>query len=231
MSWVASLRSRTATDDPSAMIAIGLGVVIFETHLAGLLDVEIALGLAAVGPDLDEISDQRLQRRQIGADLGGLRLLIGVEGRENIGGDIAARIGNHRIRRLRRVAPVVAGPRCGSDALICVPSRAFRRGLRNRNALRGSRRRAVSMAVAISAASQPSRCACRESRIAAVIRDFGFLFNASSCWLRPFYRAFGQSEISFFRENMTSTPAIRWPDDAVQKPLSSSSTRISRLPA
>src|SRR5205814_86553 len=41
-------------------------IIIFETHLAGLLDVEIALGLAAVGSDLDEISDQRLQRRQIG---------------------------------------------------------------------------------------------------------------------------------------------------------------------
>ena len=98
MSWVASLLSRTASDDPSAMMAIGLGII-FETHLARLLDVEVALGLAAVGPDLDEIPDQRLQRRQIGAHLGGLRLLVGVEGRENIGGDIAARIRDHRIRR------------------------------------------------------------------------------------------------------------------------------------
>ena len=72
--------------------------VIFETHLAGLLDIEVALGLGAVRPDLDEISDQRVQRRQIGADLGGLRLLVGVEGRENIGGHVAARIGNDRIR-------------------------------------------------------------------------------------------------------------------------------------
>ena len=32
------------------MIAIGLGGVIFETHLAGLLDVEVALGAVPSGP-------------------------------------------------------------------------------------------------------------------------------------------------------------------------------------
>src|SRR6266478_3451990 len=66
--------------------------VVLEAHLAGLLDVEVALGLGAVGPDLHEIADQRLQRRKIGTHLRSLRLLIGVERCENIGRNIAARI-------------------------------------------------------------------------------------------------------------------------------------------
>ena len=133
MSWVASLRSRTASDDPSAMMSIGLGGVIFETHLAGLLDVEIALGLAAVGADLHEISDQRLQRRQIGAHLGGLCLLIGVEARKNIGRHIPARIGNHRIRRrCRSRAGRDRALSAASDALDLYAFARLRRGLWDR---------------------------------------------------------------------------------------------------
>jgi len=113
MSWVASLRSRTASDDPSAIIAIGLGSSYSKRTLPGFWDVEIALGLAAVGSDLDEISDQRLQRGQIGNSLWPLApFWLASKGRKNIDGEIAARIGDHRVRAAAppAVAPVVIGP-------------------------------------------------------------------------------------------------------------------------
>ena len=116
------------------------GRIVLETHLARLLDVEIALGLAAVGADLDEISDQRLQRGQIGTHLGSLRLLVGVEGCKNIGRDIAVRIGNHRVRRRLGGAGGRSAPCPARSSARCRrgPSGA---GFRNRHGLRESRRR------------------------------------------------------------------------------------------
>src|SRR5581483_5453682 len=114
--------------------------VIFEAHLARLLDEELALGLVAVGPDLDEVSDQRLERRQIIADLGGLRLLLVVEGRKQTERQIAMRIGNERGGRRLHGACRGRPPRAGRRTVA-----ALRCGLRNWNALRrdrlGDRRR------------------------------------------------------------------------------------------
>ena len=62
------------------MMSIGRRRIVFEPHLAGLLDVEGAFGLAAVGPDLDEIADHGLHARQIKADAVEGRALLGVEG-------------------------------------------------------------------------------------------------------------------------------------------------------
>ncbi len=62
------------------MISIGLGALYVEAHLAGLLDVELALGPPAVGADLHEIPDHGLHARQVSADLVEQRALLGVEG-------------------------------------------------------------------------------------------------------------------------------------------------------
>jgi hypothetical protein len=60
---------------------------------------------------------------------------------------------------------------------------------------------------------------------------FGFLFNASSCLAPgPFYRAFGKKEITIFRENNANC-VNHLTGKSGQNPPSSSSTRISRLPA
>jgi hypothetical protein len=52
---------------------------VFETNLAGLLDIELASDPTAVGAHLDEIPDQLLHVREIGADLVDLRALAGSE--------------------------------------------------------------------------------------------------------------------------------------------------------
>src|SRR5262249_59680459 len=53
--------------------------LVFETNLAGLLDIELASDATAVGADLDEIPDQLLHVREIGADLVDLSALAGSE--------------------------------------------------------------------------------------------------------------------------------------------------------
>ena len=205
--------------------------VIFETHLAGLLDVEIALGLAAVGPDLDEISDQRLQRRQIGAHLGGLRLLIGIEGRENIGGNIAARIGNHRIgrRRRRRAGRQrrLLRPMRSSGA----PSRPFGAGF-GIGTVCAVEVTTGSVAPIDGCRDQQRQRRMRDAQRRRIVRPFEFWISVqrvvlSACALLSWFR---QKEVSFFRE--ISCQFRRRPARSpAQKPPSSSSTRISRFPA
>ena len=53
--------------------------VVFEADLAGLLDVELALGAAAVGADLGEGAGHRVHARQVAADLVDQRALLRIE--------------------------------------------------------------------------------------------------------------------------------------------------------
>jgi hypothetical protein len=76
------------------------------------------------------------------------------------------------------VAPVVAGPFCGSDALIWTPSRAFGAGLGS-GTLWADAGIAVAVTKAAVSNAMPVRMQGTASR--AAIRNFGFLFKASSC--------------------------------------------------
>ena len=121
------------------MIAIGLGASYSESHLARLLDVEIALVLLPSGPTWTKFPTSVCSEGQIGTDPGSLRLLVGVEGCKNIG---RGHCGSGR------ESPDSAAPgwrgwsSAPCPALICtLPSRALGAGLRNRHGLRARRRR------------------------------------------------------------------------------------------
>src|ERR1043166_3575376 len=53
--------------------------IVLETDAAGLLQVELALGLAAVGRHLDEVARHHLHAGEIGVDLVDQRALAGIE--------------------------------------------------------------------------------------------------------------------------------------------------------
>src|SRR6266404_4183475 len=76
------------------------------------------------------------------------------------------------------IAPVVIGPFCGSDALIWTPSRPFGAGFGNGTVCAEADVATPAMDAAISNAN-PARTPAPANR--SPLRDFGFLFNASSC--------------------------------------------------
>ena len=240
MSWVASLRSRTATDDPSATMSIGLGASYSKRTLPGFWMKKSPVVLVPSGPTCTKLPDQRLQRRQIGAHLGGLGLLVGVETGENTGWDIAARIGNHRIRRRRR-----GSARRHRSFLLLRRAHLHalarpRRRLRNRDVLRGSgghdgwrgnaddrcRDQQRQSAADAAVSDQPRPSMCWISRKVRISVQRGVLSG-----FRPFYRGFEQRRYRFSVKIKCQSPPSCGPVIPAQKPLSSSSTRISRFPA
>ena len=94
--------------------------VIFEPHLAGLLDVEFAFRLAPVRPDLHEIADHALDRRKVETHAVDEGVLAGL-GRDRFG-----RLG--RCRRPGRIGQ-------DRDRRLCRGHRPFRRGLWDRHGL------------------------------------------------------------------------------------------------
>jgi hypothetical protein len=76
------------------------------------------------------------------------------------------------------VAPVVSGAFCGSDALIWTPSRPFGAGFGIGTVCADDEVTAPDKDAATSSA-RPARMAAMADCLA--IRNFGFLFNASSC--------------------------------------------------
>ncbi len=206
MSWVASLRSRTATDDPSAMIAIGLGASYSKRTLPGFWMIEIALGLAAVGarparnfrPASAATTDRRSPWRPApsGWRRRSQKYWPGHCGADRESPDPAASrggAGRHRSLLLLRRTHLQALAR-------------LRRRLRNRDVLRGSgghdgwqrnagdrcrdQQRQPAADAAVSDWPRPSMC-----RISRKVR---ISVQRGSCQaFGPFYRGFGQGDIVF----------------------------------
>ena len=99
--------------------------IVFEADLAGLLQVELTFGAGAVGPDLHEVTDQGLDRRQIKADAIDQRALVGVE---------AARLR----ARARKIAPRLPVTMPAAARLAGAARLALRRCRRNRDSLGAS---------------------------------------------------------------------------------------------
>ena len=125
------------------MMSIGRRRIVFEPHLAGLLDVEGALGLAAVGPDLDEIADHGLHARQIKADAVEGGALLGVEGGGRLGAGLPLSMNENGKKPGRDGAASLAGGgpglAAGGGGAGCAGF-GLRRGRRQRHVLGGCRR-------------------------------------------------------------------------------------------
>jgi len=195
--------SRTASDDPSAIIAIGLGSSYSKRTLAGLLDVKVTPWSCC-----RRVRPGRNFRPGFAATTGRnspWRLAPSDWHRssQKDGGNITARIGNHRGRAagpgLSRSSPgPSAGPRRSSG------SRGLWRRFRNRHGrVRQTvlRRNCAEDGVATLATDTAIRNAKPARRPGtancSVIRIFGFLFNASSRLVMALLSCFGTRRYRF----------------------------------
>src|SRR5271156_5109080 len=123
------------------------------------------------------------------------------------------------------VAPVVSGPFCAS--LTWRPSRPFGAGFGTGTLCA----EAIAVAPIRDTATNKATAAwVTRSPDDSAIRDFRLIFNAQSCLAAPLLSRFRRKEVSFFREILLRFRRSTGPDRLLQKPPSSSSTRISRLP-
>src|ERR1700733_4074622 len=195
MSWVARLRSRTATIEPSAMIAIGLGASYSKRTLPGFWIKKSPLVLLPSGPTWTKFpasvcSDERYELTRAAC-----AFWLASKDAKRLAGTFRRGSGITGLGTC--VVPVVIGPLWESDA-----SRALGAGLGTGTVCAGDGVTITPMDVAISSASAP-----RGMRMGncSAIRCF-CLVNASSCLaVRPFIVLCTKGDIVFTQKNGTNS--------------------------
>src|ERR1700733_3100777 len=188
MSWVARLRSRTATIEPSAMIAIGLGASYSKRTLPGFWIKKSPLVLLPSGPTWTKFpasvcSDERYELTRAAC-----AFWLASKDAKRLAGTFRRGSGITGLGTC--VVPVVIGPLCESDA-----SRALGAGLGTGTVCAGDGVTITPMDVAISNTSAPRGMRMGDC---SAIRCFCPV-NESSCpAVRPFYRALHKRRYRFY---------------------------------
>src|SRR5882724_789078 len=128
MSWVASFLSRTASEDPSAMIAIWIGASYSKRTLPGFWITKSPLVLLPSGPTWTKFPTSVCSDDRYELTLAACAFWLASKVANILAGTLRCGLGITGFGGVC-VAPVVIGPFCESCALICTPpSRAFGAG-------------------------------------------------------------------------------------------------------